>query len=611
MNLFRSIAFLAALAAASPAVAQWQVPDHAIPVGRGGGATGFRNVQPGSAGLPVVSNGPTSDPTMRPVPNNGIQPGAANTIKGTVDGVATSDLVVTSCTLAYQLTRWVNGAGWQCGALPVLPSRASALTLDLSAFTGISVQGYTTPGDGGAMNMVKVGSQPFCANFTNTAAFQDAAGNWFNIAEPHAYSVSQFGAKLDYVNNTGTDDTTAVQSALNCAGLSAPGSNVIANGSSGRTVKVPAGVSLISSTLTVPSGVAVVGSGTLSSTFVMSSLFPVNQHFVILGDQFLNNDIALSQSGAAGLLTLNGARVRSGVAYTLASRGPQVCSVADNSGVTFTFTGVNAATNATDTEALTGPTAGNCVTSTKGWLQISRIEANGAYTTVTAGYPQVSAFGSRLESLQLFSANINATKFTTGVNCCNGTSLSGVTGASLATMVYSNSTQHSGGLNNVKIVSGNRSAAAMEFGVGGASYVTMDGIEYNNNGSAAGVASVNPGIYLDYGGGFLLMRNLVGASCGASCAPSTGVQIWSGFITIAGSHIENTDVGFDINTTGNGLTAIQNSVGGPYGTDVVKIQSGATSNQTYMQGIVRGGSTNVLNDKGVLYTTPIVLWTLK
>jgi len=46
------------------AEAQWQTPNHSVPVGRGIGITGFGNVAPGTSGLPLVSQGAASDPTF-------------------------------------------------------------------------------------------------------------------------------------------------------------------------------------------------------------------------------------------------------------------------------------------------------------------------------------------------------------------------------------------------------------------------------------------------------------------------------------------------------------------------------------------------------------------
>lgn len=176
MNFLRTYAAVLALLVAAPASAQWQVPQYSVPTGRGGGVTGFDNAAPGTAGLPIVSNGPTAKPAFGPVANNGIQPGAANTFKGSLNGSATSDIALTACTLSYQITKWVAGTGWQCGLNPVLPSRAIAATLDLSAFTSVKTLGHTTPGDGGDATLVKIGSAPFKDTYVLTGSVTAGSG---------------------------------------------------------------------------------------------------------------------------------------------------------------------------------------------------------------------------------------------------------------------------------------------------------------------------------------------------------------------------------------------------------------------------------------------------
>lgn len=47
---------------ATPAIAQWQVPDHSVPVGRGSGISGFKSVGPCLAGVPIVGSGVSADP---------------------------------------------------------------------------------------------------------------------------------------------------------------------------------------------------------------------------------------------------------------------------------------------------------------------------------------------------------------------------------------------------------------------------------------------------------------------------------------------------------------------------------------------------------------------
>lgn len=53
------------LLVASPAVAQWQTSKHSVPIGQGAGVTGFGSAAPGTAGQPLVSNGPNADPSFQ------------------------------------------------------------------------------------------------------------------------------------------------------------------------------------------------------------------------------------------------------------------------------------------------------------------------------------------------------------------------------------------------------------------------------------------------------------------------------------------------------------------------------------------------------------------
>ena len=53
---------LTLLLSCQSAAAQWQVPDHATPIGRGGGNQGFKSAGPCAAGVAVVGQGVTSDP---------------------------------------------------------------------------------------------------------------------------------------------------------------------------------------------------------------------------------------------------------------------------------------------------------------------------------------------------------------------------------------------------------------------------------------------------------------------------------------------------------------------------------------------------------------------
>lgn len=68
MKLHTYVAALLVALVFSPAMAQYQTPEHSVPVGRGGGKTGFNKASPGVAGYSLVSNGPDADPSFQNVP---------------------------------------------------------------------------------------------------------------------------------------------------------------------------------------------------------------------------------------------------------------------------------------------------------------------------------------------------------------------------------------------------------------------------------------------------------------------------------------------------------------------------------------------------------------
>lgn len=68
MKILRSLAFAAALLAASPAMAQYQVQKNAVPIGKGGTVQGFGAAAPGATDTPLSSNGPGVDPSFRRLP---------------------------------------------------------------------------------------------------------------------------------------------------------------------------------------------------------------------------------------------------------------------------------------------------------------------------------------------------------------------------------------------------------------------------------------------------------------------------------------------------------------------------------------------------------------
>jgi hypothetical protein len=65
--LFAAVLF----ATVAPACAQWQTPNHSVPVGRGLATTGFGTVGPGALNLPFIGQGATADPVFGALPLNG------------------------------------------------------------------------------------------------------------------------------------------------------------------------------------------------------------------------------------------------------------------------------------------------------------------------------------------------------------------------------------------------------------------------------------------------------------------------------------------------------------------------------------------------------------
>lgn len=96
MKYVRALIFLLSFLTLPPALAQWQTSNHSVPIGRGAGATGFGSAAPGTAGLPLVSNGAGVDPSFRPLPASSMAVdvfligGQSNAVgQGTVAGTPT------------------------------------------------------------------------------------------------------------------------------------------------------------------------------------------------------------------------------------------------------------------------------------------------------------------------------------------------------------------------------------------------------------------------------------------------------------------------------------------------------------------------------------------
>jgi hypothetical protein len=126
-------------------------------------------------------------------------PGAANTLKGTINGTTITNLPVPACDGAGQSLQWTAAVGFSCvsagaaGSNIVFPSRAAAVALDLTGFTAIATLGYATPGDGGGSVFLNIGSAPFIDSFITT--FTITGGSGYTDGGPYYGNIFQVGTK--------------------------------------------------------------------------------------------------------------------------------------------------------------------------------------------------------------------------------------------------------------------------------------------------------------------------------------------------------------------------------------------------------------------------------
>lgn len=511
---FNVVALAFVLTFAQPAAAQWQTPLHSVPVGKGSGNTGFNNAVPGAAGIPLVSRGPTIDPAFAPASNAGIAAGVANTMKGSLDGAATSDIALVSCTAAYQITQWIAGVGWQCGVSPVLPSRATAATLNLSAFSAVRTMGYALPGDGGGAGFAKTVA-PLTDSFISAFTIQGGAG----------CTNGTYGAP------SGTVSTVA-------AIWSAPGRASFAVGTA--TV---AGNVLTAVNITGTPGNAYSVGDVLTSSFAGCSSQPAITVTAITAPQasFIDAVATKFQYVPDGFPNV----------LQFGAKGDWNGS---DAGATNNFTAVQAASNFAGFKSSTSFDSG-------GWWGGKVIVPSGSYMMCGSTYHVLpegtvmegpSASGSA--TLRLCDAyNLNIAAFTicdpVWGFACLGTkykSISFSASRSVAVaggvfMIYSNNLQDFAGLEDVYVYAGQRGCVWFEKGYGGASWVGVQKVSCNagspNNPMMRFGNTAASG--MNFGSSIISIRDIVLG--GASSAPfqlQSGMQIYGGFAKIENVHCE-------------------------------------------------------------------------
>ena len=164
-------------------------------------------------------------------------------------------------------------------------------------------------------------------------------------------------------------------------------------------------------------------------------------------------------------------------------------------------------------------------------------------------------------------------------------------------VVYSNNTQHTGGLRDVLIYGGHRVCCFFETGYGGAAYVTFEHVETNNAGGYQSLHN-NPQWIINYGTTVVRARAIVMAAP-LDYTNSIGMAVYGGIVDIEDLHVEETRTGVTISINDDDLVSLKNITGGNHVTDLIQIQNGSTNNQriTVDKVAPNGSSYSVLDGR--------------
>lgn len=581
MNLFRLIALAAALLTAAPAVAQFQVPDHSVPIGRGNSAQGFKNAAPGPLGYPLVSNNATTDPSFQRLPNAGLAPGAANTVKGSVDGVATSDLAIASCSAIYQFTQWVSGTGWRCGILPVLPSRAVAATLDLSAFTAVSTMGYATPGDGGRADFVKTVATAFLDNSISSGTIAaNGTGGCTNGTYLGQVPIGFTGYQTVFSITVAGNIVTAIVN-------TSPG-NAIANGAS-LSFTVPGCVGTVQWTVT---GIT---AATGSFTDSAANKWQINMPAGGLDARAMGIKFDWSVTAADGGSTDNFTAIQN--AYNFAAYAPGFIDTGSSTGGKILFprgTAMFCGTNGTVPLKIwqgvvhqgQGATA-SVIKPCDAWINTT----NFIELCDTASH--IACFSAAFRDAQLF------TTYTVGQGSASATTQS---------VFYTNSCQHQGcGIYNATVYPGAcRQGVKAEFGYGGAAMVFLiNEVEIKGGMKDANCAAGAPAAVSISGYGSTIIGvdglNIGGLSAASTFGPrSNGLAVTGGYVLVNKLYAENVIAPVISNIIGPavGFVNVKGFDSGTACVNGVLRAGGSTANTVKLEAAFANSCTNTYNNAG-------------
>jgi hypothetical protein len=576
MRNLKSFVILVASAAffivvAAEAQTPGAVTNHAFAIGKGAGTTGYNSVLCSSAQIPVGQT--AADPQCKTVSGDislsssgatAIVPGSANTVKGTLDGVTTSNLAITSCSVAYRFTQWVSGTGWQCGISPILPSRTIAATLDLSAFNAITTQGYASAGDGGDATFIKTSGR-FLDTVVSSGTISAAGTGYTNGSYLYVPLTGSATGIATYANVTVAGGVVSAVTILdvNGRGAASLAGDVLttANANIGGT---GSGFTWTVSTVTTALASFTDSAGNRFQ-YVVGSGININPRQFSCKFDWLGVDATATDDGACLQASLNFASitryVRQDFGGTLASTRvmlpagtAKICQGLVLPGATQLFG--QGPFNSIIKVCDSGLSSGTHI--------ITACDINA----------HVACFGPQIGQL--------------GINAFNAA------GSNNTYAIFSNAAQQARFIDNVNIYSGARGCVGYDVGYGGAALVTVYDLFCTIN-----TGSANSGVTIGATTGTTIIKffNSIIESGGAGLT-GNAFNILNGVVHIDGFHSEGITNGINVNiTTATHSLVVMNATGGANCTQLVTLQgTNIAGNFAIFNAIKQGACTNLVNN---------------
>ncbi|MHB0785570.1 hypothetical protein [Bradyrhizobium sp. 5.13L] len=530
-----------------------------------------------AAAAVLVDKADKASPALTGVPTAPTAAAGTNT-----DQIATTAFVLANSASGIYKTRTALAAA--------IVSAADAAVLCL---------GYSVQGDCDAFVMKRVATKPLRGGVRSADRYLpngtvDATngGWWIYVPSAAGTDARAFGCKADWNGDDGTatNNTPFLQEAIDFTALNF-GLGYDSGGGNGGDVLLPRGTMMFNDYITVETGVRIIGHGTFGTVMRLANAYPNYRNFISLGSTFDQTSVCQPQTtSGAGNLVINGYLAVGGRVDYLWKQELVMYSAGNLSGITFTITGVGR-DGQPQTDTMAGPTAGAFAFSNKHWLSITQVSASAAVTSaVSVGSRTIASMASTVENVQLFSDHL--------------------VGTSNTAMVWSNNTQHTGGLKKVKIFCGFRHGVRLETGIGGASYFTLEDVE------CFSPLQVNSAIYLNYAGLLTTVRNIVISGLNPGSQPNqVGIELIGGYLEIDTYHPENIATGLLIKLPNANAGAVhaRQILGLSNMTNVISIDVNTPANISMFSAIYSGGAAYTIRDYragGANTTGNIIGWKL-